>query len=143
MLTVHREFVGQGDNSFWALAVEFLEGPAPSGPGSARGGKPRVDYKEVLSPADFALFAKLRDWRKATAEQEGVPVYAILTNEQLAGIATKRPASLAALREVEGIGEAKGGKYGAAVLAVVATPGGPTSVSAGKEDDAEVVPPEH
>ena len=53
-----------------------------------RGGKQRVDYKEVLSPADFALFAKLRDWRKATAEQEGIPVYAVLTNEQLAAIAT-------------------------------------------------------
>jgi hypothetical protein len=24
VLTVHREFVGQGDASFWALAVEYL-----------------------------------------------------------------------------------------------------------------------
>jgi hypothetical protein len=67
----------------WALAVEYLEGPALSGPGKTRGGKPRVDYKEVLSPADFALFAKLRDWRKTTAEKEGIPVYAVLTNECL------------------------------------------------------------
>ena len=68
VLAVHREFVGQGENAFWALAIEWLEGPAPSGPGAGdgRGAKPpKVDYKEVLGPADFALFAKLRDWRKA------------------------------------------------------------------------------
>ncbi|NCA82004.1 MAG: hypothetical protein EOM72_04590 [Opitutae bacterium] len=138
VLTAHREFVANGENSYWALAVEFLEGPAPSGPGpgEGRGGKPRVDYKEVLSPGDFALFARLRDWRKATAEQEGIPVYAVLTNEQLAGIAAKRPESLAGLKEIEGLGDAKAGKYGAAVLAVVALTGTP------QPDGVEPVPPE-
>jgi hypothetical protein len=34
----------------------------------------------------------------------------LLTNEQLAAIATKRPETAAQLREVEGIGEAKAGK---------------------------------
>ena len=37
VLTVHREFVGQADNSFWALSVEYLEGSLPSGPGSGAG----------------------------------------------------------------------------------------------------------
>jgi superfamily II DNA helicase RecQ len=127
VLTVHREFVAQGDNSFWALSVEYMEGAVPSGPGAddGRGAKPpKVDYKEVLGPADFALFAKLRDWRKATAEGEGVPVYAVLTNEQLAGIAVKRPDTAARLREIEGVGEAKAGKYGSGVLAVVSDTGG-------------------
>jgi len=131
VLTVHREFVCQGDNSFWALSVEYLEGSAPSGPGSGdgRGAKPpKVDYKEVLSPADFALFAKLRDWRKATAEGEGVPVYAVLTNEQLAGIAVKRPDTAARLREIEGVGEAKAGKYGSGVLAIMCDTGGAAAV---------------
>ena len=157
VLTVHREFVAQGDNSFSALSVEYLEGPALSGPasGSTRGGKARVDYKEVLSPEDFALFAKLRDWRKAAAEQEGVPVYAVMTNEQLAAIASKRPSSVSQIREVEGIGEAKAGKYGASVLSVVSGSAGGSAVggtgsvpsveNAGTDgtgtDDAEVVPP--
>lgn len=130
VLTVHREFVPQGENSFWALAVEYLEGPAPSGPAGVadgRSGKQRVDYKELLSPADFALFAKLRDWRKIAAEAEGIPVYAVLTNEQLAAIATKRPLTAAQLREIEGIGEAKAAKYGAAVLAVEPPEGGTTN----------------
>ena len=144
VLTVHREFVGQGDNSFWALAIEFLDGPTPSAPSPARLGKERIDYKEVLSPADFATFVKLRDWRKTTAEKEGIPVYAVLTNEQLAAIATKRPTSPAQLREVEGIGEAKAGKYGAAVLELATSAVGPISRSAAEgiaPVDAEPVPP--
>ena len=119
VLTVQREFVDQGANSFWALAVEYLEDAAASTSAASGSRKPRVDYKEVLSPADFAVFAKLRDWRKTAAEQEGIPVYAVLTNEQLAAIATTRPASLAQIREVEGIGEAKTGKYGKGMLAVL------------------------
>lgn len=120
VLTVHREFVPQGENSFWALAVETMQGAAPSGSGQSRGGKNRVDYKEVLSPENFALFAKLRDWRKAVAEQEGIPVYAVLTNEQLAAIATGHPASIAQLQQIERFGEAKAGKYAEAILGVLA-----------------------
>ena len=142
VLSVHREFVGQGDHSFWAMAVEYLEGAAASTSGSSSSRKPRVDYKEVLSPDDFAVFAKLREWRKAVAEREGIPVYAVLTNEQLAAIATNRPSSAAAIKDVEGIGDAKAGKYGEGVLAVLTQAEGPTSVSAGTgtADGTEPVP---
>jgi len=118
VLKVHREFVADGDNSFWALAVEYLEGSVPSGSsaGTARGGKARVDYKDVLSQADFAVFAKLRDWRKERAASESVPVYTLFTNEQLSKIAIGRPGDMKALREVEGVGEAKSGKYGESLL---------------------------
>lgn len=119
VLTVHREFVPQGDNSFWALAVEYMSGAAPAGTNPARGGKNRVDYKAVLSPEDFALFAKLRDWRKAAAEQEGIPLYAVLTNEQLATISKDRPSSRAQLQKIDGIGEAKAGKYAEGILGVL------------------------
>ncbi len=120
VLTVHREFVAQGDNSFWALSVEYMEGAPPSAEAPQRNNRERVDYKETLSPGDFALFARLRDWRKTVAEKEGVAVYAVLTNGQLAAVAAKRPSAVAALREVEGIGESRAGKYGGAVLEIVA-----------------------
>jgi superfamily II DNA helicase RecQ len=119
VLTVHREFVPLGENSFWALAVEYMLGAAPAESTSGRSTKPRVDYKEVLSTEDFALFAKLRDWRKTKAGEEGIPVYAVLTNDQLAAVATKRPKSTAQLREVDGLGEAKSTKYSEDVLKIV------------------------
>ena len=121
VLNLHREFVAQGDNSFWALAVEYMEGTHSAVDSQKRSGRERIDYKETLSPGDFALFAKLREWRKTAAEKEGVPVYAVFTNGQLASVASKRPSSMAQLREVEGIGEARAGKYGAAVLSLLAS----------------------
>lgn len=63
--TVHREFVADKENSFWSIVVEYLEGAGKTGsqpPGGS--GKKGVDYKEVLSPEDFTIFAKLREWRK-------------------------------------------------------------------------------
>ena len=38
----------------------------------------------MLKPEEFEVFSRLREWRKAAAEKEGVPVYTVLTNEQLA-----------------------------------------------------------
>ena len=68
--------------------------PRPS-PAATKG--KRIDYRDVLSEADFAVFKRLREWRKQVAAAEGVPVYTVFTNEQLATIVTTRPASLPAL----------------------------------------------
>jgi superfamily II DNA helicase RecQ len=138
VLSVHREFVAQGDNSFWSLAAEYLESAATAGSGASRGSKKRVDYKEVLSPTDFAVFAKLREWRKATAEQEGIPVYAILPYEQLAAIASKHPSANSGLREIEGIGEAKAAKYGQGILHSLLQAGGSGSTPTGPQGEEDV-----
>ena len=75
-----------------------------------------MDYKELLKPEEFEVFSRLREWRKATAEKEGIPVYTVLTNEQLAQMVRKKVSSKAGLKEIEGIGEARVEKYGEAVL---------------------------
>ena len=54
-----------------------------AGPAEGRN-EGRIDYKEVLSAPEFERFARLRLLRKELAEKEGVPAYAIFTNEQLA-----------------------------------------------------------
>ncbi len=117
ILTVHREFVSQGENSFWTMAVEYMS-DGDTSPKDA--GRKRVDYREILSPADFALFVKLRDWRKQVAEKEAVPVYIVFTNGQLAEMATKKVASKMELKEISGVGEARVKKYGNAVLGILA-----------------------
>lgn len=83
--SVRKEFVANGEDSFWAFCVEHLESAA-GGPKGRTGTAPKVDYKERLSAEDFAVFAKLRELRKEFAEKEAVPTYAIFTNEQLAAI---------------------------------------------------------
>jgi len=117
VLAVKKEFVPDGENSFWSFCVEYLDGPtAGTGAAPLSGRLPKVDYKEVLKPEEFEVFSRLRDWRKRVAEQEGVPVYVVFTNEQLAEMVRKRAGTNAALKEIEGVGEARVEKYGAAVL---------------------------
>jgi superfamily II DNA helicase RecQ len=116
--SVRKEFVAHGEDSFWAFCIEYLDGPAGGGRGASGG--PKVDYKEVLNEADFAVFSRLRDLRKVIAEKEAVPAYAVFNNEQLAAMVTGKVDSLAAMGKVEGVGAARVEKYGAAFLQVLA-----------------------
>jgi superfamily II DNA helicase RecQ len=116
--SVREEFVGNGEDSFWAFCIEYLEGPV--GAEKSRSSGPKVDYKEVLSVADFAVFAKLRDLRKAISEKEAIPAYAIFTNEQLAAMVTEKVDRLSALGKINGVGTARIEKYGAAFVAMLA-----------------------
>lgn len=116
VLAVKKEFVPDGENSFWTFCVEYLDGTTGTGAPGLGGKLPKVDYKEVLKPEEFEVFSRLREWRKAVAEKQGVPVYTVLTNEQLAQMVQKRVSSKAALKEIEGVGEARVAKYGDALL---------------------------
>ena len=70
------------------------------------------------------LFERLRAWRAAAAKEQGVPAYVIFHDATLREIAATRPASLAELGGVSGVGENKLAKYGEQVLAALsAAPG--------------------
>lgn len=116
--SVRKEFVSNGEDSFWAFCVEYLDGVG--GGGAQRSGSgPKVDYKELLNEEDFARFAQLRDLRKVIAEREAIPAYSIFTNEQLATMVTGKVASLAALGGIAGIGAARVEKYGETFLSAL------------------------
>jgi ATP-dependent DNA helicase RecQ len=66
------------------------------------------------------VFEKLRTWRAAQAREQGVPAYVVFGDATLKSLAALKPASLAALGEVSGIGAAKLERYGEAVLALLA-----------------------
>jgi superfamily II DNA helicase RecQ len=72
----------------------------------------RTRTKEILSPEDFAVFARLRELRKEIAQVEAVPVYTIFTNEQLAQIVQAKAATKGDLEKVAGVGDARIEKYG-------------------------------
>lgn len=110
VLSVDKTFHSGGDNPCWTFCVEYLDagGTSANVPKSAV----KVDYKEVLSEAEFALYARLRDLRKGLAEKEAVPAYAIFTNEQLAKMVTEKMTTVAALESIDGVGPARVAKYG-------------------------------
>jgi hypothetical protein len=133
VLEMDRKWVDQGANSFWAVWVDYLDSAAESGSAAKR----RVDYKEVLSPEDFAAFSQLRIVREITdvfsipspcplpsggarvqrtvisrtilralrkkiAEEEGVALYNVLNDEQLACIVQNRSRTLDDLQQILG-----------------------------------------
>jgi ATP-dependent DNA helicase RecQ len=72
-------------------------------------------------PAEVApLFERLRAWRAATAKEEGVPAYVVFHDATLRQIALEKPATLAAVGGISGIGENKLRKYGQQVLDTLA-----------------------
>ena len=116
ILSVDRQLVQDGGNSAWAVCVGFM--PTGEGrPQAPRRGK--IDYREVLSEPDFAVFARIRALRKELADNEGVPAYALFTNEQLAEMVQRRVQSPSALREITGDGAARVEKYGERFLGLL------------------------
>ena len=113
--TVEKQFVANGDSSFWSICVCYAEKDMDLG--TTRKGK--IDYREVLAEQDFAVFAKLRALRKTLAEREGLPAYALFTNEQLAAMVQQRATSAAALAEIDGVGKARVEKFGDAFLDIL------------------------
>lgn len=117
VVAVNREFVQDGASSRWCFCVEYLDGTPPAG-GVASG---KIDYREVLDDEQFARFRVLREARKKVAEEDGVPVYAVFSNDQLAEMAKiEGGPDEAALRKISGIGEKKIARYGRRFLELAA-----------------------
>ena len=125
VLDVRREFVADGGNSFWSLRVSVSATetvPAATGKGGKR---PAVDYREVLPPEVFAIYARLRALRNGMAKQQGLQPYAIFTNEQLASMARLPSPSREAIAGIEGVGEKRQAMYADAFLAELNKPAEP------------------
>ena len=89
VLSVDRRFVEEGERSFWSFCVDFVDArrglpssSAAGSPGSATGpttaGAQLRGFRGSPRGARFA---------RPSPQAEGVPVYTIFTNEQLAQIA--------------------------------------------------------
>ena len=66
------------------------------------------------------LFQRLRNLRARTARMQGVPAYVVFTDRTLREMALARPRTVAELRAVSGVGDAKASRYGKAFLAEIA-----------------------
>jgi ATP-dependent DNA helicase RecQ len=80
--------------------------------------RPRV-RDAAPAEADPALAEYLREWRRSMARENKVPAYIILHDTTLEELCRRRPANLAELMQVPGIGERKADVYGAEILQVL------------------------
>lgn len=109
---VSRDIIMSNENALLVFTVETISGEFQEQVKS----KPRVDYREQLSEAQYALFNRLRDERKRLADEEGVPVFGVFNNAQLAAMVTDEAATLDDIAAIKGVGTARSEKYGQAML---------------------------
>lgn len=68
---------------------------------------------------DLELLRKLKNWRSATAREEGVDLFRVLPNKTIEAIAALKPKTKEAIMAIKGIREKKFEKYGASILLLV------------------------
>jgi ATP-dependent DNA helicase RecQ len=61
----------------------------------------------------------LREWRRNTAQEQGMPAFLVLHDSSLDEICRLRPTSIAELLDITGIGERKAKLYGQAILSAL------------------------
>jgi ATP-dependent DNA helicase RecQ len=69
--------------------------------------------------ADQDLREYLREWRRMTAKEQGMPAYVVLHDSSLDEICRLQPTSIAGLLTITGIGERKADLYGQEILSAL------------------------
>ena len=107
-------------------ARDILKGDVPvlialaAKPERTRGaGSRRRDKSGGVNPLGDPLFEALRELRREIASEAGVPPYVVFHDSTLREMAACRPATLAALGGVSGVGSRKLETYGDAFLGVI------------------------
>jgi len=117
ILTIEKCLVqGVGLPSYWSVAVEYLDGVSRQGDAPLSG---KTDFREILNEQDFALYCRLKDIRKAMAEDAGVPVYSIFTNRHLADMAQGRFRDATEISGIQGVGKKRAEKHSPPFLSAI------------------------
>ena len=78
----------------------------------------RQETQASYTPAQQALEARIREWRKAEAAKTGKPAFIVFSDAILHNIVAAAPQNLASLQQIPGIGTDKSDRYGAAIIAL-------------------------
>ena len=83
--------------------------------------KPKRERREKVYEGvqHSCLVPMLSAWRRNTAEEAGVPAFAIMHQKTLLAIADRLPLTMEELKEVPGMGKLKLKKYGSEIMQVV------------------------
>ncbi len=104
------EFFCDEKQQYWTAFVEYETILENTGDGQSVKG---------LTETGRFCYEKLREWRKETAEKEGIPPYVIARNSQLAEIIKREIKTLEALKQINGFGSRKVEKYGKNIIDII------------------------
>ncbi len=108
VLKVDQQIVSNEQGNYWSFVVRYLETEAYK-----EGAFKKKDYRTILNEADFKKFSRMREVRKQLAHEDGVPPFAVFTDEELGELAQLPfPITASEMRGIKGIGEKKMERYG-------------------------------
>lgn len=108
ILQVEQQLVSSSEGTYWTFCIKYIAGEGISSGGKK---KERKDYKQILPEAAFSRFSKYRVIRKQLAEADGIPAFAVFTDEEMAGLAKLEELTVAGMKTLKGIGYKKVEKY--------------------------------
>ena len=112
IIDMEKNCVTNNSTTFWTFCIRYNEGTHVE----KTLVKSKVDYKEVLDGPTFKVFSDLRECRKKIADNMGIPVYTVFTNEELAVVARLPQITGDNLKKIQGIGDKRMEKYGIELL---------------------------
>lgn len=80
VLQVDQSIIQMEAGSYWTFCIRYIGGSLLP----VFAAKEKIDYKTILSEADFEKFTILRESRKSIAKEEAIPAYAVFTDAKLA-----------------------------------------------------------
>jgi len=98
--------------------IELRKDP-PAAAKSSRRDRRAAQASAISNDADAALLAALKALRSKLARAQQVPAYVVFSDRTLIELATHRPGSPGAMREIHGIGDSKLERYGVQFLEVI------------------------
>jgi superfamily II DNA helicase RecQ len=115
ILEVSQQLISNETGANWCFCVKYLE-QVPIGTVSTMQRAGKIDYKDVLDAATFKVFSRLREIRKSIAAEDGVPVYAVFVDEELAELAKLPEVTPKTMLGIKGIGDKKIEKFAARLI---------------------------
>jgi hypothetical protein len=83
ILEVENHLISNENGAYWCFCVRYIEKTSPS---AGYDKTKKVDYKYILDEVTFQKFSKLREIRKKVAADEGIPAFAVFSDEELAAL---------------------------------------------------------
>lgn len=112
IVDVRKELATVDGNSCWTFCVTYMQGNVTQNVNAVESRTGKVDYKEVLDEGTFQRFCAMRKVRKAMADADAVPAFAVFTDAELAELAKMERVDVNSMQQVSGIGKKKVEKYG-------------------------------
>ena len=106
---IETKFFSRNHQPFWTVAIQY--GQILSEEKNIRiTGTPAPEH--LLDDPQKALLLRLKEWRKSAAQEAGLPVYMVATNNHFVSMIQQKCTTLESLKLVKGFGKAKMEKYG-------------------------------